>query len=153
MVPTGSIREILGSKGSTVWTISPDATVFEAIQMMADKNVGSLLVTDQGKLKGVISERDYTRKVILKGKSSRETAVKEILSGHVMFSMHAVEMYPGWIAPSFTWKMLVLTINARSVRKALFRFKALYRVIRSPAPEATLHVLSPVRDSTIEGTI
>jgi CBS domain-containing protein len=63
-----------------VWTISPDATVFEAIQVMADKNVGALLVTDNEKLVGVISERDYTRKVAIKGKSSKELKVREILT-------------------------------------------------------------------------
>ena len=57
---------------------------FEAIQLMADKNVGAVLVTENDKLAGIISERDYTRKVVLKGKSSRTTAVKEILSSHVI---------------------------------------------------------------------
>jgi CBS domain-containing protein len=80
----GKICEILNQKGGSVWSISPDATVFEAITMMADKNIGALLVTDQGKLVGILSERDYTRKVALKGKSSKETAVKEILSGNVV---------------------------------------------------------------------
>ena len=84
MNPNGTISEILSHKGSTVWTISPDATVFEAIQMMADKNIGALLVTENDKLAGIISERDYTRKVMLKGKSSRTTAVREILSSHVI---------------------------------------------------------------------
>jgi CBS domain-containing protein len=83
MNPNGTISEILSHKGSTVWSISPDATVFEAIQMMADKNVGALLVTENDKLAGIISERDYTRKVVLKGKSSRTTAVREILSSNV----------------------------------------------------------------------
>ena len=80
MIPSGSINEILLHKGTTVWTISPDATVFEAIQMMADKNVGAILVSEQEKLIGLISERDYTRKVALKGKSSKELKVREILS-------------------------------------------------------------------------
>jgi len=80
MIPHGTINEILHHKGATVWTITPDATVFEAIQMMADKNVGALLVTDKEKLLGIISERDYTRKVALKGRSSREAKVREILS-------------------------------------------------------------------------
>ena len=80
---TGTINEILNHKGSAVWTISPDATVFEAIQMMADKNVGALLVTEKEKLIGIISERDYTRKVALKGKSSKELKVREILSDRV----------------------------------------------------------------------
>jgi CBS domain-containing protein len=89
----GQIREILHTKGGAVWTISPEATVFEAIQMMADKNVGALLVTAEGKLIGIISERDYSRKVILKGRSSKETPVREILSGHIIFVTpdHTVE--------------------------------------------------------------
>ena len=84
MTPVGTISELLGHKGATVWSIAPDATVFDAIQMMADKNIGALLVTDQGKLVGIISERDYTRKIALKGKSSKQTAVKEILSERVV---------------------------------------------------------------------
>src|SRR5437867_2240740 len=84
MTPIGTISEILNDKGATVWSISPDAMVYEAIAMMADKNIGALLVIDQGKLVGIISERDYTRKIALKGKSSKETPVKEILSGQVI---------------------------------------------------------------------
>jgi CBS domain-containing protein len=80
----GKISEILHHKGSTVWSIAPEAMVFDAIQMMADKNVGALLVTDGGKLIGIISERDYTRKVALKGKSSKQTPVKEILSNQIV---------------------------------------------------------------------
>jgi len=83
MITTGVISEILNHKNHTTWSISPSATVFEAIQMMADKNIGALLVMDKGKLVGIISERDYTRKVALKGKSSKETPVREILSGRV----------------------------------------------------------------------
>ena len=89
MNPNGTISEILSHKGSTVWSISADATVFEAIQMMADKNIGALLVTENDKLAGIISERDYTRKVMLKGKSSRTTAVREILSSHVIHATPA----------------------------------------------------------------
>jgi CBS domain-containing protein len=84
MNPNGTIQEILGHKGSRVWSISPDAMVFDAIQLMSDKNVGALLVLQDEKLVGIISERDYTRKVALKGKSSKQTAVKEILSGHLI---------------------------------------------------------------------
>ena len=84
MNPNDTIGEILSYKGTNVWSISPEATVFDAIQMMADKNVGALLVTDGSKLVGIISERDYTRKVALKGKSSKETAVSEILSGDLV---------------------------------------------------------------------
>lgn len=84
MNPTGTIREVLHNKGAAVWTISPEAMVFDAIQMMAEKNVGALLVTQNDKLLGIISERDYTRKVAIKGKSSKQTAVKEIVSGQVV---------------------------------------------------------------------
>lgn len=84
MNPNVAISEILHYKGSTVWSVPPEATVFEAVQMMAEKNVGALLVTAGAKLVGIISERDYTRKVVLKGKSSKETAVKEILTGQVI---------------------------------------------------------------------
>jgi CBS domain-containing protein len=84
MNPNAAISDILSRKGGAAWSISPDATVFEAIQLMADKNVGAVLVTDQGKLVGIISERDYTRKVVLKGKASKSTAVREILSSHVI---------------------------------------------------------------------
>jgi CBS domain-containing protein len=81
---TGHIREIVHNKGGAVWTISPESTVLEAIQMMADKNVGALLVTQGDKLVGIISERDYSRKVVLKGRSSKDTPVRDILSGHVI---------------------------------------------------------------------
>src|SRR5580700_9520214 len=76
----GSVSAILAHKGSAVWSIAPNATVFDAIQLMADKNVGALPVLENGKLLGVISERDYTRKVILKGKSSKETPVRDIMT-------------------------------------------------------------------------
>ena len=93
MNPNNTIREILGHKGAKVWSISPSATVFEAIQLMADKNVGAVLVTENDKLAGIVSERDYTRKVVLKGKASKTTAVKEILSSHVIHvsPSHTVE--------------------------------------------------------------
>ena len=70
----------MNHKSGEVFSISPDAMVFEAIEMMAKKNVGALLVMEQERLVGVISERDYTRKVFLRGKHSRETKVAEIMS-------------------------------------------------------------------------
>jgi CBS domain-containing protein len=76
----GNVGEILGRKHPGVWSVTPDSTVFQAIQLMADKNVGALPVMEAGRLAGIISERDYTRKVILKGRSSRETAVSDIMS-------------------------------------------------------------------------
>jgi CBS domain-containing protein len=93
MNTNSTIDEILSHKGATVWSISPDATVFDALQMMADKNVGALVVQEADRLVGIISERDYSRKVVLKGKSSKQTAVRDILSGEVVHvrPTHTVE--------------------------------------------------------------
>jgi CBS domain-containing protein len=77
---TGSIESILHHKRHDVWSVEPDATVYDAIAKMAEKNVGALLVVHDGSLVGIISERDYTRKVMLRGKRSRETLVREIMS-------------------------------------------------------------------------
>ena len=85
MSNAGTIREILNHKGGAAWSVSPENTVFEAIQLMAEKNIGALLVLKEGQLAGIISERDYTRKVALKGRSSKDTRVKDILSGRVQF--------------------------------------------------------------------
>jgi len=84
MPNTGTISSILNGKNGSVWSISPERTVFEAIQLMAEKNVGALPVMEGNRLVGIFSERDYTRKVILHGKSSRMTPVKEILSSKVV---------------------------------------------------------------------
>ena len=84
MIPTGTISEILYHKGSTVWSVSPNIMVFDAIQLMADKNIGALLVIDRERLVGIMSERDYTRKIALKGKSSKQTPVREILSDEMI---------------------------------------------------------------------
>ena len=70
-----TISEILAQKGGQLWSIAPEATVFEAIQLMAEKNIGAVLVMQSADMLGVVSERDYTRKVALKGKSSKETRV------------------------------------------------------------------------------
>jgi CBS domain-containing protein len=80
---SGHIGAILNQKDGNVYSIAPTSTVFEAIQMMADKNVGALLVMEGERLVGIISERDYTRKVFLRGKSSKETRVEEIMSMNV----------------------------------------------------------------------
>ncbi|MCB1275240.1 CBS domain-containing protein [Prosthecobacter sp.] len=82
-IPTAA-KTLLEHKGREVWTIGPDVTVFEAIKMMADKNVGALPVMDGTKLVGMISERDYMSKVVLKGKSSKETPVKDIMTCKVV---------------------------------------------------------------------
>ena len=77
---SGTIESILNRKNNEVWSVSPDATVYDAIAMMAEKNVGALLVVENDQLVGIISERDYTRKVMLRGKRSRESLVREIMS-------------------------------------------------------------------------
>jgi len=80
----GDISAILERKGREIWSVTPESTVFDAIRLMSSRNVGALLVIERETLAGIISERDYTRKVILKGRSSRETAVREIMSKPVI---------------------------------------------------------------------
>jgi CBS domain-containing protein len=76
----GTIDTILAQKTGEIFCVSPDATVFDAVEMMANKNVGALLVMKDEQLVGIVSERDYTRKVMLRGKRSRDTKVSEIMS-------------------------------------------------------------------------
>jgi CBS domain-containing protein len=80
MKVTGNIETILSRKGGVAWSVGPEDTVLAAITLMAEKNVGALLVMEGGRLAGMLSERDYTRKVVLKGRSSRDTKVREIMS-------------------------------------------------------------------------
>ena len=78
-----TVGQILRKKGHDIWSVDPDTTVYEALQMMADKNVGALVVLDNGELVGIFSERDYARKIVLQGKTSRQTAVREIMTSRV----------------------------------------------------------------------
>jgi CBS domain-containing protein len=79
------VTSLLRMKGSGVWSISPGATVYEAIEQMAEKGIGALAVIEEGRLQGIISERDYARKVILKSKNSHETRVREIMTSPALF--------------------------------------------------------------------
>jgi CBS domain-containing protein len=78
------VKHILETKGSDIWRIAPDESVLDAIKLMAEKKIGALLVMEDESLVGIISERDYARKVILRGKSSRETPVNEIMTAQVV---------------------------------------------------------------------
>jgi CBS domain-containing protein len=93
MNSSGTVSALLHHKGSTIWSVSPDLTVFEAIKLMADKNIGALLVMSGSKLEGIFSERDYTRKVALQGKTSKDTRVREVLSSDLVSvgPQHSVE--------------------------------------------------------------
>lgn len=78
------ISQIIHSKGGKVWTISPEASVLDALKLMADKDIGALVVLENDDVVGIISERDYSRKVILQGRSSKETFVKEVMTEEVV---------------------------------------------------------------------
>lgn len=80
-----TVKQILEAKAGHVLSIQPDALVYDVLKLMAEKNVGALLVLEKGKLVGIISERDYARKVILKGKSSLDTPVRDIMTERVIF--------------------------------------------------------------------
>ncbi len=80
-----TVRELLHAKGHDVWSIRPEASVYDALKLMADKNIGAVLVIDEvGKLVGVLSERDYARKIVLKGQTSRDTTVAQIMTEKVL---------------------------------------------------------------------
>src|ERR1700731_2393875 len=84
MKPMDTLDSVLRFKGRQLWSIAPTATVYEAIARMSEKGVGALLVLSEGRLAGIISERDYARKVILKDRSSKDTRVWEIMTDHVI---------------------------------------------------------------------
>jgi len=80
-----TVEQLLQVKGSDIWSIAPQATAYNALQIMAEKNVGALLVIEKEKLVGIFSERDYARKVILKDKSSKNTSVGELMTREVFY--------------------------------------------------------------------
>jgi len=80
-----TVRQILDEKGSEVWTVTPDTLVYDALQLMADKNIGAVVVVEGETIVGILSERDYARKVILRGKSSKETPVADIMTRSVCY--------------------------------------------------------------------
>jgi CBS domain-containing protein len=80
-----TVKELLREKGNQVWTIAPQATVYEALELMAAKNIGSLVAVEHGNVAGVFTERDYARKVILKGRSSKTTTVAELMTTDVLY--------------------------------------------------------------------
>ena len=100
-----SVRSLLAQKGNALWSISPNASVFEAIERMSEKHVGALVVLSAGHLDGIITERDYARKVILKGRLSRETLVREIMSTPVLF-----------VTPDHTIEECMRTVTSRQIR-------------------------------------
>ncbi len=77
-------RDILAGKGDKIWSINPDKTVFEALELMAEKGIGALLVMEGDRVKGLFSERDHARKMALKGLSSKETSVREVMTSRVI---------------------------------------------------------------------
>lgn len=79
-----TVSQLLQQKGHNIWSIAPDATVYDALELMADKNIGAVLVMDGENLVGILSERDYARKVILKARFSRDTLVREIMTEKVV---------------------------------------------------------------------
>ncbi len=82
-----TIRNVLEKKGGQIWSIAPDRSVYDALKIMSDNEVGALLVLEEGKIVGLISERDYARKVILKGLSSPQTPVRKIMTTKVVYAL------------------------------------------------------------------
>ena len=79
-----TVRQLLQAKGYDIWAVTPESAVLDALKLMADKNIGAVLVIDHGNLVGILSERDYARKVVLRGKASKNTPVREIMTERVV---------------------------------------------------------------------
>lgn len=100
-----SVAQLLQAKGHDVWSITPDASVFEAITLMAQKEIGAVLVVEERRLVGILSERDYARKIILQGRSSRDTAVRTIMTDKVFY-----------VRPDQTLEDCMALMTARRIR-------------------------------------
>jgi CBS domain-containing protein len=101
-----TVRQVLQSKGAQVWSMPPKATVFRVLELMAEKDVGAVLVVDEaGRPVGIFTERDYARKVVLKGRLSRDVAVGELMSAKVIV-----------IAPDVTLEDCMQIMTARKIR-------------------------------------
>ncbi len=85
VVSMNEVRDVLAHKGELIWSVSPDATVFETLQLLADRDIGAVLVMSGGRTVGIFSERDYARQVILKGKASKDTPVREVMTSRVVY--------------------------------------------------------------------
>ncbi len=79
-----TVQDILQTKGSAIWSVAPDTTVYDALRLMAEKNIGAVLVLEEGLIAGVLSERDYARKVALEGRRARHTLARDIMSTRVV---------------------------------------------------------------------
>ncbi len=102
---TGKIGSLLGNKGGQIWSLGPTASVYDAIALMAEKKVGALPILDGEALVGIVSERDYARKVILKGRSSLDTPVTEIMSSPVVT-----------VTPAHTVEQCMRIVTERRIR-------------------------------------
>jgi CBS domain-containing protein len=100
-----SVEKLLNNKSKEIWSIAPDATVYDALQKMAEKDAGALLVIEQGNLVGIFTERDYARKLILKGRFSRDTAVSELMTHEVLY-----------VEPNNTIEDCMVMMTAKRVR-------------------------------------
>lgn len=123
-----TVEQLLATKGRDIWSISPDDSVFTALEVMAERNIGGLLVMESGELVGILTERDYARKIILQGKASADTLVREIMTGNVIYvsSDQTIEECMALMTekrirhlPVFNGEKLVGVISIGDVVKAL----------------------------------
>ena len=103
MYTTITVRQLLERKGYQVWSIGPDSSVFEALQLMSEKNVGALLVIQDKKPLGIFSERDYARKVVLRGLDERQTPVRDVMSSRVISVAPAQTLTECMALIRFSW--------------------------------------------------